>query len=221
MKNACPNEEMMADYLENRLSEIERLDVESHLSECDDCLEWVSVTHSMMHDFEGYNFRDVPEMVTQSAIWLTFKKPNPVVISMKAQWKKFMQKIQNVIEDMGMIFWTEIQVAPVRGSRVVLARNQSRRRKDFEKIKTDIEIEKTGDNQAQIRVMVKKDLFDEKIRVILLKRRLGVAPILDREVASYIIEDDAVLFENIPFDHYKLTFTKNGVTLGRYLFQIK
>ena len=225
MKTECPNEEILVDYLEGRLAGVEKSRVEDHLSFCDNCLEEVSAVYSIMQDGDSFEFMEVPTEVTLSAMELTFYKKNKFLLFLKEKLYHFIRNLKFKLSDFGMIFWTEWQLVPVRSSRVVLAKNHSRRRKDFNEIETDIEIEKIGDNLAQIRVVLNKDQsIGRELRVTLIrrKRRGGVtAAILDREIASYIIEDGYVLFENIPFDHYKLTYTRDGVTLGRYLFQIK
>jgi len=223
MISICPNEETIVNYIEGNLSVSDRDKLEEHFSNCRNCIEEIVVLNELINNYDSLSYKDVPYEVTKSALDLTINRRNLIISAYKKKFKFFIDKIKDKIADYTMIFWADWQLAPIRGSKVVLARNHSRRRKDFEEIKTDIEIEKTGDNQAQIRVMLHKDdSADQKIRVILIKRKKGLSPpILDREIASHIIENGSVLFENIPFDHYKLTFTKDGVTLGRYLFQIK
>jgi len=223
MKSICPTEEILVDFIEGRLNMDERKKIESHLSTCDCCLEMIVVANSMINDYENFEYQEVPEYVTQSIVQQFIHKKEKFRNILTTRIRRWVEQMKMVISDFGMIFWTEWQFAPIRGSRLVVARNQSRRRKKFDHLKTDIEIQKTGDNLAQIKIQVKRSASEaDKIRVILLKRKLDFGtPIIDREIASDIIEENSVLFENIPFDHYKLTFTRDGVTLGRYLFQIK
>jgi hypothetical protein len=223
MKSICPSEEILVDYIEGRLKKEERQQVENHLSTCDCCLETIVIANSMHADYENYEFQEVPDYVTQSVIQQILHKKDKLRNILVTRVRRWIEQFKIMVSDFGMLFWTEWQLAPVRGSRVVVARSQSRRRKKFDHLKTDIDIQKTGNNLARIKIQVKRSASElEKIRVILLKRKLDFGtPIIDREIASDIIEDNSVLFENIPFDHYKLTFTKDGVTLGRYLFQIK
>jgi hypothetical protein len=51
------------------------------------------------------------------------------------------------------------------------------------------------------------------IRVTLLKNK--------REVSSYLTNGSNAVFEDMPFDHYLLLFTRNGAKVGEYLFEIK
>ncbi|ETR69817.1 MAG: hypothetical protein OMM_03680 [Candidatus Magnetoglobus multicellularis str. Araruama] len=224
MKSICPGEEILADYIEGRLDKKQRRIIENHLSTCDRCLETIVVANSMYSDYDNYAYQEVPEYVTQTIIQNFISQKDKIWNIIATRARRWLEQFKVSVVDFGMIFWLpKMQLAPVRGSRLVRARSQSRRRKAFDRLKTDIEIQKTGENLAQIKIQVKRSEPEiEKIRVILLKRKLGIgSPVIDREIASDILDENSVLFENIPFDHYKLTFTRDGVTLGRYLFQIK
>jgi len=219
----CPGEEILADYIEGRLEDKQRRSIENHLSTCDRCLQTIVVANSMYTDYDCYEFQEVPEYVTQTIIQNFISQKDKLWNIMLTRARRFWEQFKISLADYGMLFFSDLQLAPVRrGTRVVHARNQSRRRKAFDRLKTDIEIQKTGDNQARIKIQIKRSADEiDKIRVILLKRKLDISPVIDREIASDILHDNSVLFENIPFDHYNLTFTRDGVTLGRYLFQIK
>jgi len=223
MKSMCPGEEILADYIEGRLEKNHRHQIETHLSTCDRCLQTIVVANSMYTDYDNYEYQEVPEYVTQTIIQNFIHQKDKMWNIMATRARRWWEKFKISLVDFGMIFFNDLQLAPVRrGARVVRARNQSRRRKAFDRLKTDIDIQKTGDNRARIKIQIKRSESDiDKIRVILLKRKLDISPVLDREIASDILHENSVLFENIPFDHYNLTFTRDGVTLGRYLFQIK
>jgi len=61
--------------------------------------------------------------------------------------------------------------------------------------------------------MLNKRTSETPIRVTLLKD--------NREVSSYLTNGTNAVFEDMPFDHYQLLFTRNGVKIGEYLFEIK
>jgi hypothetical protein len=77
----------------------------------------------------------------------------------------------------------------------------------------EIQIEKTGDDKAHIRVSLVGNPQITGVRVT-LKRG-------EREVFSYSLGVGYVLFEDIPFGHYGLLFTKDGEVLGKYHFEMK
>jgi len=219
----CPGEEILADYIEGRLEKNQRRLIENHLSTCDRCLQTIVVANSMYTDYDSYDFQEVPEYVTQTIIQNFISQRDKMWNIMATRVRRWWEQIKISVADFGMLFFNDLQLAPVRrGTRVVRAGNLSRRRKAFDRLKTDIDIQKTGENRAQIKIQIKRSASEkDKIRVILLKRKLDYSPVIDREIASDILHENSVLFENIPFDHYNLTFTRDGVTLGRYLFQIK
>ena len=41
-----------------------------------------------------------------------------------------------------------------------------------------------------------------------------------REMTSYLLDGDYVLFEDIPFGRYGISLAENGVKFGTYLFEI-
>lgn len=47
MKRDCPDEEMMVCFVENRLPEGERRELEAHLEDCDFCREVVRITEEV------------------------------------------------------------------------------------------------------------------------------------------------------------------------------
>ena len=74
--------------------------------------------------------------------------------------------------------------------------------------------EKAGKDKANIRVRLAESSKHKRgIRVTLKKG--------EREVQSHLINGGYVLFEDTPFGHYSLLFSKDGVKLGSYLFEIK
>ena len=86
-------------------------------------------------------------------------------------------------------------------------------RKSFADFDAEIEIEKTGPDRARIDVMLNEKTPANPIRITLLKNR--------REVSSYLAKGTNAVFEDMPFDHYLILFTRNGVKIGEYLFEIK
>jgi hypothetical protein len=211
MKLTCPNEEMIADYLEGRLSQKERSAMEAHLADCDSCLDALIISNELLKNMEDFELSQVPPEITQSAIDLILREQPS--ISLLDGLKRYLNYIKSKLLDLGMVFWGDWELSPVRGKRIVSAKGQSFRRKNFKGLETDIQIEKIGANYAQIRIIIDKSNKNPKVRATLLRQ--------EREVASYLLEDNFALFENIPFSHYKLRFTRDGEAIGEYRFQIK
>jgi hypothetical protein len=215
MKRACPADELLADYLEGRLSEKKASDIERHLSSCDICLEELAVANSLLLGGHLTELESVPAEVTESAVhlicsqdWLVFKfLPERIERSLK----ELPTKIFDLLNHKS---WGELQPQPVRGPKRKVGKDFVLLKKTFQDIDTEIEIEKIGDNMARIRVRIlADDAVSQIIRVTLKKE--------DREIASYLAERSFVLFDDIPFDHYSLTFARDGSMLGIYHFEIK
>ena len=79
---------------------------------------------------------------------------------------------------------------------------------------TEIEVEKTGINRANIRLKLNNPINNPKSLRITLKNG-------GREMASYLLEGTYVVFEDIPFDRYNIALAEDNVTIGTYSFEIK
>ncbi len=215
MEIVCPADEILADYLEGRLSEEERSEMEEHLSDCNACLEVFTVANSLIQGEEQFELEPVPAKVTDAAERL-LQSEDPQVS------EPLQEKIEHTLKDLPTKIseflspktWGQLQPQPVRGYKRKVAKDLVILKKAFEDVESEIEIEKVGENKALIRVRLPlDDLTRQKIRVTLKKG--------DREIASHLAGEAYVLFEDIPFGHYSLTFTRDGLTLGTCLFEIK
>jgi hypothetical protein len=215
MKKACPSDEMLADYLQGHLAEKEGSEMEEHLSDCTICLEELVIANSL---FQGANLPQldaVPAEVTEAAVRLMQSLDSAESDSLSEKFERAIKDLPTRISDfLNHKTWAELQPQPVRGFKRKVAKDLVLLKKTFEDVETEIEIEKVGENKALIRVrLLLADLTSQKIRVTLKKG--------DREIASHLAEEAYVLFEDIPFGHYSLTFARDGLTLGTYLFEIK
>ena len=220
MKTTCPNEEKLACYLEGSLSDHDRAVMESHLSECEICLDNLMVTRSIVRG-GTLSLDEVPARVTQSAVRLAKRHiglaNDSLAHILKRPFKNLWPALLNFFDPAS---WAERCLAPIRSSRKLVSRNIVHVRKSFKDIDPDIdididiEIEKTKGEKAHIRVnLLDCNRFNESIRVTLKKG--------ERELSSYLLGKENTLFEDVPFGRYSLTFSKNGAVLGKYLFKIK
>jgi hypothetical protein len=215
MKKACPSDEMLADYLQGHLAEKEGSEMEEHLSDCTICLEELVIANSL---FQGANLPQldaVPAEVTEAAVRLMQSLDSAESDSLSEKFERAIKDLPTRISDfLNHKTWAELQPQPVRGFKRKVAKDLVLLKKTFEDVESEIEIEKMGENKALIRVrLLLADLTSQKIRVTLKKG--------DREIVSHLAEEAYVLFEDIPFGHYSLTFARDGLTLGTYLFEIK
>ncbi len=87
-------------------------------------------------------------------------------------------------------------------------------KKEFNDIKTEIEIHKQGRHTAQIRITLLKSIYlhSQPVRVTLLEK--------DREIASYPLSVPVVI-KDIPFGNYVLIFSRGRIQEGEFRFKIE
>lgn len=216
METTCPDEEMLADYLEGRLSDEENSFIEEHLTQCDHCLEVFEMSGQLIHSPPERELGSVPLAVTDAAVRLALGDRSEPFVSLNTKLKRFLTHFHSSLsERIGPLPWGRYALSPIRGTKKVLARDLIHLKKTFREIEAEIEIEKTGKNRAHIRVTIlQANGLKSGIRVT-LKRE-------EREISSILYEEGGyVLFENIPFGQYSLDFDRDGLKLGTYIFTIK
>jgi len=216
MKILCPVEERLAEYLEGRLSEEERSQMEEHLSDCQICLEGLVVTNSLLQGNSRIELEPVPTEVTEAAVHLIIGQNERLFGSLTEKLKRSVINLGWRMPDIiWLIPWGKWRHAPIRGYNQIASENFVRViRVPFKGIKTEIEIEKTGADKACIRVKLNEVNKPGKAVRVTLKKG-------EREIASYLLEDAYALFEGIPFGHYNISLAEDGVRLGTFLFEIK
>ena len=213
MKTKCNTEEVLAGYVEDRLSDKERAKVEHHLAFCDTCLQEVVVARKIIRDSEFFEADTVPDDVTKRAIEaIRVIRGNSMLDGISIYLNLLLSKC---IDTLILLWpWQTPGLAPVRGSKTVIAKDLILLKKSFSDLDVEIEIEKRDQDKTSIRVMLLRDNAPKKpLRVTLFK--------MGREVASFPLNGSAKLFEEIPFGHYVLIFTRKGIKAGEYSFEIK
>jgi hypothetical protein len=216
MKRTCPQEEVLADYLAGCLSDVNITSLESHLADCPQCLDEIMIIEKLVQNNDLSANKPVPAAVTESAISL-------VKDSMLSGTQRIMKRSSQIFRH--MTSWISMRaplflsgrdsLAPVRSSEKTISNDLFQVRKAFREIITDIEIEKTGPQNACMRINLVKDSKNQNnIRVTLLD-------VNEREMASFPLSNGFVIFEDIPFGRFCLAFVRNGTRIGMYRFEIK
>ena len=216
MTPACIDEELLAGYLEGDLSEAQRNRVEAHLAGCENCLQEFVLTRNMVQGIGERDLEPVPEKVTAYAMQQVRRDKRKPFVPLKKIFKQSARDLYNKVSDVltpgpGR----ELEFAAVRSGRVRTSSNGIIIQKTFAKIQTEIEIEKTIQDNAHIKVRFPgNDRQSIGTRVTLHKG--------DREVASFLYDKlGYVLFEDVPFGRYSLVFRRDGNVFGTYLFELK
>jgi hypothetical protein len=223
MEIRCPNDEMLADYFEGRLSDEDRIKMEVHLSVCQTCLELLVAVNGVVRGKSRFQPDAAPKELTEAAVGLINRQALESCEPRIPMRKRFVmgmypfKMMKNLCSSISQLFtrpWAEWRLAPIRGSVQTISKDLVTVRKQFVGIETEIKIEKTGHNKACIRVeSLEYDRRKKTLRVT-LKRD-------EREIASYILNEGYALFEDIPFGHYNFVFVRDGAKIGTYFFEIR
>ena len=222
MRNLCPNDEILMDFVEGRLSDRQRSKIEVHLADCDLCREQAGVCAELLYGTVADEEVQAPEHLTQLAVDRVSQLsatpgpgvprgvPETVPEGVINQARKWLAKSVAVLEH--IVPQGEPEWVAVRGD-ATTSDHLIRREKRFGDAALTIEIEKSGDGQALIRVAL-TDLAqtDEMLRVALFNG--------EREVASMMLGAAPVVFEEIAFGVYSLLFARGNAKIGEYTFEV-
>lgn len=213
MKAKCVREEALMDFLEGRLTDRQRRRIERHLSSCEACLEDMLVARSLARDEPTEAEADVPVRVTTGAV--------KAVLGLRKG--SLMERVRGAVGPVaskwsetvgGLLPGREPGLAPVRGSREDLDEDLILLSKTFSGLDVAIEMERKPGERASIKVRLTRDEHpDRPVRVTL--ERGG------REMASMILTEPSVHFEDIPLGRYLLVLSREGRRVGEYAFQIR
>jgi len=214
MTRSCPDEEMLVDYIEDRLPESQRSEMEKHLSDCDSCFQEFVLSRSIVRGGDNLGLEPVPKRVTQNAINMLkkqgfFPDQSPLARA-QFQVKKGLAFLSGFLQDTFQWRW---HLSPVRSTQKMVTQDFFRIRKRFPDFEADIEIDKTGDKKANVKVFLVEGSIRKGIRVTL---KSG-----EREMSSQLLDSGYVVFEDLSFARYRLNFSENGKINGSYSFEIK
>jgi hypothetical protein len=214
MKIACPDDEMIADYFEGHLSEKERFRIDTHLSDCEICLERLMIAGNLIKRSGQPKSENVPPEVTDAAVRLVQSPSSVARDSGRGGLGDTLRDFSAGLSGfLSFKPWGEWLFQPVRGSMRRLDKNLIVIQKSFKDFDTRIEIERVGANKCNIRVAPSGlSPVGTGMRVTLKQG--------EREIVSQLMELAFITFEDILFGRYRLTFDQRGGLVGRYEFEI-
>lgn len=211
MRNRCPDEETLMDFVEGRLPERQRARMQSHLSICDPCREQAAVCAALVYGSQPIDDAQAPERLTRRAVNRVARlRADARGRHAAGRTRRWVVRGMAVFER--LVAWDEPVPVALRGETVVSA-HSIRRQKRFGDLQVTIEIETSGTAQALIRVTPAAEAgsVGAPVRVTLFKGT--------REAASMLLGAQPVIFEDIEFGVYTLVFSR-GATIGEYTFEI-
>jgi hypothetical protein len=205
----CPGDEILMDFLEQRLAAGAREQVEHHLARCAGCREQVAVCADMLGSVNEGDALPVPPQVAVNAVLKQARATWPRKLGREArQWvEKGAAALERLTLGAGPL------PVPVRSRSEAPGDALIRRERQLNGLKVSIEIEKSGPGLAVIRVAGDPAPPDGTlVRAALFKEA--------REIASGMLGRAPLMLEEIPPGVYKLVFSERTRELGQYTFEI-
>jgi hypothetical protein len=179
------------------------------------CLEELVIANNIVARKDLYELEMPPARVTDATVNLVtdpYPLPHPVLLD---SVNKFFIKLGHYIVNLIRIWpWKRWNAAPIRGFKVAASEDYACFEVSFKDVKTEIEVEKTGINRANIRLRLNNPTKNPKSLRVTLKNG-------EKEMASYLLDGTYVVFEDIPFDRYSIDLAEDNATIGTYGFEIK
>lgn len=216
MNNACPSEEVVADYLQGFLSDVKKTALERHFAACERCLDELATLETIGIEADADERDRVPEKVMEKVLDRVrnqdFNKIEKVVRKIRRTAQSLLLTTSDYVN---ALFGVPSRLQSIRGAKKNISRDLIQLTLAFEEVKADIEIEKVKEQRVNIRVNVFKGIQqDRSIRVSLGKD--------ERDLFSFILDKKGyAVFENIAYGRYIMTFRQNGEIVGMYPFEIK
>ena len=213
MKTACINDEHLTDYLEGRLSLKHRRKIETHLADCEHCIEDIEVYQNVMSISSNDKLSIVPpDSVKRIIKRLDYVEKGNLIDEITIRIKSLSFQWQRFLAIKGLTGSPTLE--PIRGNKTIISDDLVILNKSFSDLETEISIEKIDNKLANVSVSISK-VNPEKIpiRVSLISEK--------REVASYLMGTGEETFESLQFGHYILSFSYNSVLIGKYSFHLR
>ena len=141
MKTFCPNDEVFADYIEGRLPEEKRFEMEDHMSVCERCIEELVVASSVFRDEDRFELDPVPVGVTKAAVRLVQGRGESGP-SLSERVKQSLGDISVKVSDyLTLKPGGGLQLEPIRGSKTRLDRDLIQVKKKYRDFDVEIEME--------------------------------------------------------------------------------
>lgn len=210
-RGSCPEDEILAAFVQEGLSEPEADKVLGHVCRCPACQDSIKALRCIFQESEEEGKVRVPLSFLDHA-----KKLDPASKSVMDIAIRFAKGVAEVIRMSGDVTSGLVPAADhVRGEGRVVSETLVTFNKQFPPYQAEIEIEKTRPDLGEITVkMTQKSGSPAKaVRVSLFDN--------DLELESAMVESGIAVFENLKFGKYRLEITKVGEPIGRVTLEMK
>lgn len=196
----CPDEEILARYVERVLDDDEAMRLEAHLAECSLCVEDVVAVYKSTQDTGG---KKVPQQVIDRAMSLV-PGAEPHVLDLVV---RLVKDSLELISTSGQLVLTSPSLA-IRARPKTSGTNILQVEKEMAKFKAAVEVEhvEPGLCQVVVRIEAEGNRPADGIRLSLFSG--------SREQASYLTRHGLAVFDRLPLGTYNLALSASGNPAG-------
>lgn len=207
---AHPDEEILACFLDGKLSEKESMLLKEHLTSCNACSEAVSL-YLKTKNMEPI---DAPQELMDTVKGLLDTSAKESLLEIVLRLRESAWQVINTTGD--ILFGQEVIPAPVLRSRKVPDfKDEVIIFKDFKDIRVEVRIENKNKQRFDLNILIKEkgtQLPIKDLRASLIRE--------DVELDSYVCESGKVIFENVLFGNYRIEILNIGNKLASILLDI-
>ncbi len=206
-----PDEETLACFLENRLSEAENEGVRQHLISCDRCAEVVILQAKLKTE----TTKEVPGELLERVKELVISRDKSPVLEILLKLKRKALEILSTTGD--VLIGQELVPAPVLRSRKIKDfKDEVNILKDFKDIRVEAKVENKGGQAFNLVIIVKQretQKIIKDLRITLFRD--------DLELESYLTSSGSVTFEHVLLGRYKVEISTVNTKVASILLDIK
>ena len=211
-RGACPSDETLSAFVEDRLGPEAHEEILAHLSRCRACLESVKIMRAIMGDSEEESLIRVPGSALRRARGL-----DPASKSIIEVVVHFVKGAAKVVKMSGDAVGAMVPVMEsVRGEGRVLSETLVSFTKEFAPYLAEVDVEKVRPESGEITVRLNDKDTEQAasgLRVSLYQQ--------EQELESLMLREGVAVFENLSFGRYTMEITKVGEPLGRITLEMK
>jgi len=195
MKTSCPDIEILYKYLNKSLPDYEKIIFESHMADCDACLEALVIARKLYKDKILLQYEPVHKwQVSQEKNTGQFCKKNI------RSGKEFIHRINAFMY--GFFNSKDLAYARIRSGEDTDNNPYIKIEKKLDQFTISMEIEKIAHNSASMHIGLQSGYSHKDVFSVILTCE-------DQTYKARKICDGKAFFENLPFKSYYLTLTQN------------
>ena len=204
-KGACPDDEAVAAFLENKLPEAQHAEVAGHVLACDKCRDAAAAAWGEVPK----RLRVPMEVLRGAAGALPAKEKRwEIIVKFAADFVEVLKNTGARTQYFAPVLASARSGRAGKSSLVACAEN-------IGGIDAEIEIERVDAALGEVKVVLKEGggISIPPLRVTLKSE--------DAELASYVAQEGTAVFERLPMGSYNILISRRGVPLGEIALMMK